>query len=101
MGVYEDRQIHTKTGFQPIKSQDSQFALHANRTTKNKNNYVSSIILHMPAQYTNLACKEPIEKYVDGVHVYITHKEPIDIYSKGITQRFSLHTIMRKSLEYF
>ena len=75
MGIYEDRQIHTKTGFQTIKSQDSQFALHTNRTPFNKKNYVNQISLHMqqnhtPAQYTNLA-----------------YKEPIDIYSKGITQR--------------
>ena len=59
MGIYKDWQIHTKTCFQTIKSQDSQFALHTNRTSSNKMNYVNSIILRMqqnytPAQYTNL-----------------------------------------------
>ena len=31
MGIYEDRQIHTKTGFQPIKSQYSRSGLHTDR----------------------------------------------------------------------
>ena len=33
--VYEDMQIHTKTGFRPIKSQDSRSGLHTNRTSYN------------------------------------------------------------------
>ena len=35
MGIYEDWQIHTKTGFQPIKLQESQSGLHTNRTPSN------------------------------------------------------------------
>ena len=43
MGIYEDRQIHTKTGFRPIKSQDSRSGLHTNRTPYN-NTYIFQYI---------------------------------------------------------
>ena len=39
MGIYEDWQIHTKTGFRPIKLQESQSAPHTNRTPSNKWTY--------------------------------------------------------------
>ena len=35
MGIYEDRQIHTKTGFRPIKLQESRSGPHTNRTPSN------------------------------------------------------------------
>ena len=41
MGIYEDRQIHTKTGFQPIKLQGSQSDPHTNRMLYN-NSEISS-----------------------------------------------------------
>ena len=31
MGIYEDRQIHTKTGFRPIKLQGSRSGPHTNQ----------------------------------------------------------------------
>ena len=33
MGIYEDWQIHTKTGFRPIKLQESRSGPHTNRTS--------------------------------------------------------------------
>ena len=39
MGIYEDEQIHTKTGFRPIKLQESQSDPHTNRTPSNNPNY--------------------------------------------------------------
>ena len=36
MGIYEDWQIHTKTGFRPIKLQESRSGPHTNRTPSNK-----------------------------------------------------------------
>ena len=39
MGIYEDRQIHTKTGFRPIKLQESRSGPHTNRTPSNKGIY--------------------------------------------------------------
>ena len=39
MGIYEDRQIHTKTGFRPIKLQESRSGPHTNRTPSNNVNY--------------------------------------------------------------
>ena len=49
-----------------------------------------------PVQYSNLAYKEPIEKYVDGVHVCIspTRNSFIGMCSKWITQK--AHTKLRK-----
>ena len=75
MGLYEDWQIHTKTCFQTIKSQDRQFALHTNRTSYNKKNYVNSIILHMqqnhtPAQYTNLQKNLESNMLMEFTYVY-------------------------------
>ena len=35
MGIYEDWQIHTKTGFRPIKLQESRSGPHTNRTPSN------------------------------------------------------------------
>ena len=35
MGIYEDRQIHTKTGFRPIKLQESRSGPHTNRMPSN------------------------------------------------------------------
>ena len=35
MGIYEDWQIHTKTGFRPIKPQESRSGPHTNRTLYN------------------------------------------------------------------
>ena len=35
IGIYEDRQIHTKTGFRPIKLQESRSGPHTNRTPSN------------------------------------------------------------------
>ena len=35
MGIYEDRQIHTKTGFRPIKFLESRSGPHTNRTSSN------------------------------------------------------------------
>ena len=37
MGIYEDRQIHTKTGFRPIKLQESRSGPHTNRMPSNNN----------------------------------------------------------------
>ena len=37
MGIYEDWQIHTKTGFRPIKLQESRSGPHTNRTPSNNN----------------------------------------------------------------
>ena len=42
MGIYEDRQIHTKTGFRPIKLQESRSGPHTNRTPSNKYKYCRS-----------------------------------------------------------
>ena len=75
MGLYEDWQIHTKTCFQTIKSQDSQFALHTNRTSYNKKNYVNSIFLYMqqnhtPAQYTNLQKNLESNMLMEFTYVY-------------------------------
>ena len=39
MGIYEDRQIHTKTGFRPIKLQESRSGPHTNRTPSNNVKY--------------------------------------------------------------
>ena len=39
MGIYEDRQIHTKTGFRPIKLQESRSGPHTDRTPSNNGNY--------------------------------------------------------------
>ena len=40
MGIYEDQQIHTKTGFRPIKLQESQSDPHTNRTPSNNLDYL-------------------------------------------------------------
>ena len=49
MGIYEDRQIHTKTGFRPIKLQERRSGPHTNRTPSNKGE-----ILNGPLkEYTN------------------------------------------------
>ena len=37
MGIYEGRQIHTKTGFRPIKLQGRRSGPHTNRTRYNNN----------------------------------------------------------------
>ena len=39
MGIYEDRQIHTKTGFRPIKLQESRSDPHTDRTASNNVKY--------------------------------------------------------------
>ena len=39
MGIYEDRQIHTKTGFRPIKLQESRSGPHTNRTPSDNLKY--------------------------------------------------------------
>ena len=39
MGIYEDRQIHTKASFRPIKLQESQSGPHTNQTPSNKQVY--------------------------------------------------------------
>ena len=39
MGIYEDRQIHTKTGFRPIKLQESRSGPYTNRTPSNNKIY--------------------------------------------------------------
>ena len=44
MGIYEDRQIHTKTGFRPIKLQESRSGPHTNRTPSNKVTYCRAIL---------------------------------------------------------
>ena len=41
MGIYEDWQIHTKTGFRPIKLQESRSGPHANRMPSNNRDYYS------------------------------------------------------------
>ena len=42
MRIYEDRQIHTKTGFRPIKLQESRSGPHTNRTPSNNILYYTS-----------------------------------------------------------
>ena len=44
MGIYEDRQIHTKTGFRPIKLQESRSGPHTNRTLSNNNNLLAKLV---------------------------------------------------------
>ena len=39
MGIYEDRQIYTKTGFRPIKLQESRSGPHTDRTPSNNKSY--------------------------------------------------------------
>ena len=39
MGIYEDRQIHTKTGFRPIKLQESRSGPCTNQMPSNKVKY--------------------------------------------------------------
>ena len=39
MGIHEDRQIHTKTGFRPIKLQGRLSGAHTNRTPCNNSDY--------------------------------------------------------------
>ena len=36
MGIYEDRQIHTKTGFRPIKLQERRSGPHTNTPFRKK-----------------------------------------------------------------
>ena len=44
MGIYEDWQIHTKTGFRPIKLQESRSDPHTNRTPSNERIYQTVIL---------------------------------------------------------
>ena len=39
MGIYEDWQIHTETGFRPIKLRESRSGPHTNRTPSNNDDY--------------------------------------------------------------
>ena len=39
MGIYEDWQIHTKTGFRPIKLQESRSGPHTDRMPSNNADY--------------------------------------------------------------
>ena len=45
MGIYKDRQIHTKTSSRPIKWQDSQSGPHNNRMPLNNNEYYNYLSL--------------------------------------------------------
>ena len=52
MGIYEDRQIHTKTGFRPIKLQESQSGPHTNRTPSNNSEYsLPSMVPYMKVKF--------------------------------------------------
>ena len=45
MGIYDNWQIHTKTGFRPIKLQESQSGPHTNRTPSNNGLYEAEDLL--------------------------------------------------------
>ena len=103
MGIYEDWQIHTKTCFQTIKSQDSQFALHTDRTSSNEKNYVNSIILHKqqnhrPAQYTNLQRNLQSNMLMEFTYVYYTQGTYRQNSNKGITQNYA--DMVRVEIQY-
>ena len=43
MGIYKDWQIHTKTGFRPIKMQESRSGPHTNRMPYNSNGLLTGV----------------------------------------------------------
>ena len=54
LGIYKDQQIHTKTGFQTIKLQDSQFAFHANQMPSNRKEQCElNYFAHATESYTS------------------------------------------------
>ena len=59
MGIYEDWQIHTRTGFRPIKLQESRSGPHANRTPSNKGAYgLAYGLVYGPANCRSDTCHQ-------------------------------------------
>ena len=67
MGIYEDRQFHTKTGFRPVKLQESRSGPHTNRTPSNNIIYcMTSNKIHNLFEIWIMEHRPSIQIRIDG-----------------------------------
>ena len=64
MGIHEEWQIHTKTGFGPIKLQESRPGPHTNRMRYNNAEYYTVFEL--------VQLKDPLKFLIVCLHIMIT-----------------------------
>ena len=61
MGIYEDQQIHTKTGSRPIKFEYSQSDSHTNRMAYNNELYHKRQIYRLRGNCHTLECSDDVQ----------------------------------------
>ena len=89
MGIYEDRQICTKTGFRPIKLQESQPCLHTNRTLYNNNIYLlTSYLVYTEKYQSHIVWTGRNEYKMNTKHMchatkHLSHDKNVELLNHG------------------